>query len=217
MYLECVSCPKIGVTCDGPNFYAMTPPQIIAWCKERKKARGLTNEKIADMCGMPKGTVDSLFSNKHPDFKFGTIAPILKVLIGGDWTGAPCPSASSDEEKELRERVKQLESDIQRRDDKIQDLKSANEELKSTNESMKTLITNTNKRHAASQDFLRDQIRYRNKAIAIMGAALGLALTVIVGALIVDRLNGDIGFIWLDKLSKYFQTNSLNWFNDWIA
>lgn len=201
MYLECVSCPKIGVTCDGPNFYAMTPPQIIAWCKERKKFRGLTNEKIADMCDMPKGTVDSLFSNKHPDFKFGTIAPILKVLIGGDWTGLPCPGASDEQEAEikaLREKIAKLESGIEWRDEKIGLFKKDSEDLR-------TLIANTNARHAKSQDFLRDQIRYRNKAIAIMGIILGLALAVIIGALIIDRLNGEIGFIWLDKISMLFQ------------
>ena len=200
MYLECVSCPKLGETCDGPNFYAMTPTQLIAWCKERKKFRGLTNEKIADMCQMPKGTVDSLLSNKHPDFKFGTIAPILKVLTGGDWTGAPCPGASDEQQaeiKELREKINKLEAGIEWRDEKIGLLKKDNEDLR-------TLIANTNARHAKSQDFLRDQIRYRNKAIAIMGAVLGVAIAVIIGALIIDRMNSDIGFIWVDRLSQLF-------------
>lgn len=211
MYLECISCPKMGVSCDGPNFYAMTPPQIIAWCKERKKFRGLTNEKIADMCDIPKGTVDSLFSGKHPDFKFGTIAPILKALIGGDWTGEPCPgSGDGSEEKALRERIKELEAGIQWRDDKIQHFAEQNKTLQNQ-------AADASKRHQASQDFLREQIRGKNKAIVVLSVFLGLALAVIVVALIVDYLNRHIGFFWLDKVARFFQTDSRNLFADWIA
>lgn len=210
MYLKCVNCPKLGAACDGPNFLAMTPQQLITWCKERKKYLGYTNAKIAELSGMSPGTVDSLLANKHPDFKFGTIAPMLQALIGGDWSGEPCPSASdSGEEEKLREWIKRLEKDIEWRDEKIALLNQDSADLRK-------LIENTNARHTKSQDFLRDQIRYRNKAIAIMGALLGLSLAVIIGALIVDYLNRHIGFIWLDELARILQTDGRH-LPDWIA
>ena len=35
MYLECVSCPKLGITCKGPNFVAMPAHDLWEWCKKR--------------------------------------------------------------------------------------------------------------------------------------------------------------------------------------
>lgn len=204
MYLKCVSCPKLGAPCDGPNFLAMTPPQLITWCKERKKYLGYTNAKIAELSGMSPGTVDSLLANKHTDFKFGTIAPMLQALVGGDWSGEPCPDASSSEEaKELREKIAKLEAGIEWRDEKIALLKKDSDDLR-------TLVANTNARNAESQAFSR-------KVIIVLGVLLFLALAVIIGALIVDYLNRHIGFIWIDKLSQFFQGDGHGWLENWIA
>lgn len=201
MYSKCLSCPELGVTCDGPNFLAMTPPQLITWCKERKKRLGLTNARLAELSGMSQGTIDGLLANAHADFKFGTIRPVIQVLVGGDWSGDPCSTISSDEEKELkelREKVAKLESGIEWRDEKIGLLNKDSEDLR-------MLIANTNARHAKSQDFLREQLRGRSKAVAVLSVLLGLALAVIIGALIVDYLNRHIGFFWIDNVSKLFQ------------
>lgn len=214
MYLKCSTCPKLGVTCKGPYFLlTMTPQQLISWCKERKKHLGLTNAKLAELSGMSQGTVDSLLANTHADFKFGTIQPMLKALVGGDWSSEDCIATSEDSSEELkalRGKVEKLESGIEWRDEKIALLNKDGDDLRK-------LIANTNARHAKSQDFLREQLRSRNKAVAVLSAFLGLAVAVIIGALIVDRLNGNVGFIWLDNLSMLFQGGARPPFIDWVT
>lgn len=91
MYEKCLNCPKIGSTCDGPHFFSMSAPVLLEWCKSRKKFLHLSNEKLAELSGIPKGTIDRLLSGEHLDFKFETIRPLIKVLSGGEWIEAPCP------------------------------------------------------------------------------------------------------------------------------
>lgn len=92
MYRECIDCAKLGKVCDGPNFIAMTAHEIVEWCKLRKAHLRWTNQKLADMADMPKGTIDRLMAaGTDVDFKYITIRPIVKALIGGEWHGQPCP------------------------------------------------------------------------------------------------------------------------------
>lgn len=193
MYQECVSCPKLGVSCDGPNFASRPAAELVSWCKARKDFLKLSNGRIAEMAGMSKGTVDGLFASAHADFRFETIRPVLRVLVGGEFPGMPCPEPSSSEKAAYEERIRQLEKDIEWRDDKIQ-------HLTKNNDAMQLLITNTNKRNADTQDFLRKQINNKNKVIALLAVLLAVCLIVIVGALVIDRLNPDIGFFWLRGL-----------------
>lgn len=67
---------------------------------------------------------------------------------------------------------------------------------------MQTLITNTNARTTNDKDFLRGQIKSRNKTILALSICLGLCLLLIIGALIIDRMNSDVGFFWLEGLFK---------------
>lgn len=199
MHSECVNCPKLGISCI-PNFAAMTVAELVNWCKLRKTYLGLSNTRIAELANMSKGTVDGLFASSHSDFRYETIRPVLKVLVGGDWSGDACPEPTADERAkyealihEQQEKMKALEDAVQWRDDKIQ-------HLTRNNDSMQTLITNTNARHTKDKDFLSEQIRSKNKTIAILSTFLGLALLVIIAALVIDRLNGDMGFFWLDSM-----------------
>ena len=202
MYSDCIRCQKLGKECDGPKFVSMPPQELIAWCKERKKHLGLTNAKIAELTNMPQGTVDSVLSNSHPDFKFGTIRPILQVLVGGEWLCDPCVDPTGTGVAQLKEHIRHLESEIAWRDDRIT-------HYKGQVESMQTLIANTNARHAHSQEFLREQIRSRNKAVAVLGTCLGICLLVIIAALVMDKLNPDMGFFWLDGLASLFNSSTM--------
>lgn len=199
MYSECVRCQKLGHECDGPNFVAMPPQELIAWCKERKKHLGLTHAKLAELSGLPQGTVDSLLANSHADYKVGTIQKLLQVLVGGKWLGDPCADPTGTAGAELQEKIRALETDIKHRDEKIRHYEVELEE-------MKVLIKNTNARHAESQNFLRDQIRFRNRVIVVIGSLLFVCLAVIIGALAVDKSDPTRGFFWL---SQIFNRSSL--------
>lgn len=171
MYKECVSCQKLGISCDGPNFVAMPAAELVAWCKARKEYLGLSNGRIAEMTGMSKGTVDGFFASAHADFRFETIRPVLRVLVGGEFSGEPCPEPSSSEKAAYEERIRHLEAEVARRDDKIKDLTANFED-------MKTLVTNTNKRNADGQRFLRAQVKTFASLFAVSVVAI-IALLII--------------------------------------
>lgn len=202
MYHKCITCPELGHTCDGANFLAMTPQQLITWCKERKRYLNLTNAKLAELSGMSQGTIDSLLANTHQDFKFGTIQPLLQALVGGKWLGDPCPEPTATMDTELTEKVHLLEAEIKWRDDKIA-------HYKNQIDSMQTLVTNNNARLTKDKDFLREQICNRNKAIAILTTFTIIGWAIIVAALIIDKLNPNIGFFWLKKFTSLFNTSNI--------
>ena len=191
MYSECVKCQKLGISCDGPNFAAMQGNEFISWCKARKAHLGYSNGYIAEQAQMPKGTVDGFFAGAHADFRFETVRPIVRVLVGGEYKGNPCPAASGEERAAMESRIRDLENHNAHLLEKVADLTQ-------TNAAMQTLITNTNKRNSESQAFLRDQIRGRNMVAAILGVLLGLCVFCILAALIVDSTNPDLGYIWMD-------------------
>lgn len=215
MSMNCIQCPKLGKICRGPDFFSMSPQEVLAWLKAYKKHMGITNAKLAEMCGMAQGTVDSLFANSHADFKYSTILPIIRALIGS-LEGDACADHSGS--AEAKERIRQLEADLLHKDDTIR-------HYEDQIASMKTLVTNTNarytkqaeelramikdqnERHAQSQDFLRDQIKNRNKAVKILAFAAGIGWLIIIVALVIDKLYPHLGFFWRDFASLF----SLDW------
>lgn len=202
MYESCVKCPKIGVSCAGPKFISMPANDLIALCKARKEFLGLSNQQIANRANMSKGTVDGLFAAAHTDFRYGTIQPVLDVLFGGTLSSNPCPDLAEDERARYEEIIRQLKKDIVWHEDKIKGLEDKIKGFEKNAEAMQTLITNTNTRNTQDKDFLRSQIKSKNKSIVVLSVSLALCLLVIITALIIDRTNSGIGFFWLESLFK---------------
>lgn len=176
MYEKCLSCPKLGVSCTGPNFLSMNAHEALEWCKMRKSQMEWSNAKLADFSGIPKGTIDRLWANNHVDFKYDTICPIIAALVDINCCVKPCEATQDDT---LTAQVERLEK--------------ANEALKAE---METRV-----------DYMKEQLRLEQKtskgrknATVFLAICLGLTLTLIIVALIVDRINPNIGFFWLDKL-----------------
>ena len=184
MYNECLSCPKLGVSCDGPNFVAMTASELLEWCKARKQILKLSNAKLGELSNTPKGTIDRLFAGEHGDFKYETVRPLLHALVGGVLGGNPCPipetgleeklAQAVEENKKLAEYIKQIEKD---HDEEIDELKDE---------------------HREDTRFLRGQVKSKNTAIIILGILLFITLSIIFAALVIDYMNNHIGFFWLE-------------------
>ena len=203
MYDECLKCAKIGNPCDGPNFLAMCTADLIDWCNARRKQfPHMTYDWIAAETGLSKGTVYGFFGGTHADYRLETIRPILKLLVGGEWGDSPCADPGDSERVAYEERIKGLENEIKRRDDTIQHLEGQVKHYADSDKAMQTLIANTNARHTTDKDFLRDQIKSKSRTIRWLTAALVACGLVIIGALIVDRLNPEIGYFWVDKVAS---------------
>lgn len=73
-----------------PNIEDMNSREIIEWVKQRKQMIGISNAKLAELSGVPIGTVDRLLAGKYTEFRYSTIQPILIVLLGhGEATPEP--------------------------------------------------------------------------------------------------------------------------------
>ena len=176
MYEKCIKCPKVGVSCEGPHFFTMSGAELLEWCKERKKFLKLSNEKLSEltylqkgnMNGIPKGTIDRLFSGEHLDFKFETMRPIIKVLAGGEFVEAPCPEEPNNFADENICRLAEENARLKEHLTEEQEMKA----------------------------FFKEQYSFRGKAIIALTTFLGISILLIFAALIIDLANHDLGFIW---------------------
>ena len=194
MYFECVTCPKIGTVCDGPNFLAMSSLDLLEWCKQRKALLRWTNAKLADESNVPKGTIDRLFSATPMDFKFETIRPILKALVGGSWGENPCGATDDSSAEPLLNRITELEEE---------------------NFAYKERVSRIDGFYKNEMDFYRGEnrrkvdflikelgdskvtIKVLRRVIIALGILSVVLLLLIIAALVADGLMPDRGFFWL--------------------
>ena len=193
-YEKCLTCKQLSPTCDGPNLLLMDLIELGQWCDELRKLRpGATYDKIAKETKISKTAVYNFLNGLHTDCRIETARAIASYLIGANCEGNPCGNVTNSEKAAYEEKIRQLENELSRREDKIQHLDDKLKQLQETNVSMQTLITNTNARYTKDKDFLR-------KIIVALGASLSICMAVIIGALIIDRINPDVGFLWLRGL-----------------
>lgn len=86
----CISCPKIGQTCDGPNFLAMTVERWCEWCKLRRDFLGWKNQKVADEARVSKISVDRIMAGDVKDLRISTMQAVTRALVNGSWGQSPC-------------------------------------------------------------------------------------------------------------------------------
>lgn len=78
-------------------FITLNPTDIVKWCRDRKKSLGISNQKLADLSGVPIGTIDRIMSGNYTEFKYSSIQPIVSTLLGQHET-TPEPKKDNDEQ-----------------------------------------------------------------------------------------------------------------------
>lgn len=89
-YNICISCPKIGQTCDGPNFLAMSVERWCEWCHLRRDYLNWRNSTIAERSGVSKISVDRIMAGDVKDLRITTMQAVTKALVNGVWGKSPC-------------------------------------------------------------------------------------------------------------------------------
>jgi len=217
-YDVCIECAHIGVKCDGPNFLAMSMPRLSEWCRLRKeylhrKDPKWTNAYIAEQAGISKVSVDRFLSGHIEDIKTSTIAKIIQVLIDGTWGQYPCAMAPTEAEvvyvdspalvekaEKAAARCAQLQAKLNAMEaehkDEIKELRATNQ--RATSYLMEQI--KFREEQMISKDKLIQEsyafLKRKDRAILVLTLLLAVALLIIVGALIIDRLNPDAGFFW---------------------
>ena len=186
-YEKCLTCVDLGTACDGPNFLAMDTTEMGQWCNhKRKQVAGMTYDKIAAETGISKSAVHGFLTGAHADYRVETIRPIVKLITGGKWDDNACGNLSNSEKAKYEENIRHLNSEINWREDKINLLHTENTTLQEH-------IHDTSRLLKERYDFLKR----KDKAIALLGVLLFISVALIIGALVVDALNPNIGFFWL--------------------
>lgn len=89
-YNICISCPKLGQSCDGPNFLSMTIERWCEWCHLRRDHLKWKNQTIADKAGISKVSVERIMAGDVKDLRITTMQAVTKALVNGVWGKAPC-------------------------------------------------------------------------------------------------------------------------------
>lgn len=89
-YNICISCSRIGQSCDGPNFLAMTVERWCEWCHLRRDYLNWKNSTIAEKSGISKISIDRIMSGDVKDLRITTMQAVTKALVNGTWGQSPC-------------------------------------------------------------------------------------------------------------------------------
>ena len=89
-YNICISCSRIGQTCDGPNFLAMTVERWCEWCHLRRDFLNWKNATIAEKSGVSKISIDRIMAGDMKDLRITTMQAVTKALVNGVWGQSPC-------------------------------------------------------------------------------------------------------------------------------
>lgn len=82
MYEKCIKCERLGESC-VPNLMLLPFGDLMQWAVKRQKHMGWTNQRLADECKVPIGTINRIRAGDYLDCKYSTIKAILITLIGG--------------------------------------------------------------------------------------------------------------------------------------
>lgn len=156
-YNICVSCTRLGETCDGPNFLAMSVDRWCEWCHLRRDFLKWKNQTIADKSGISKISIDRIMAGDVKDLRITTMQAVTRALVDGVWGHAPCVLVT-ETEKEIYVDNPAIIAQCQHLQNTIDSL-SANyqTELAAVRAEAKQKI-----------DFLRDQVAIKDKQIEWM-------------------------------------------------
>ena len=184
---KCKNCAHPSKACIS---YLMTlsTKEMLVWCRMWKDRLGWSNAALAEKTNVPSGTIGrvlghSKLEDEAAGVKLDTIRPIICAITG-------CTL----EELEACEGLHDLE---------VATLVERNKELKEDVERLKKEAVN-------QRTFLAEQIKIKDRYIAILGAFLAICVILIIAALVVDALNPDKGFFWLDGAYWENSTDILN-------
>lgn len=108
-YNRCLSCPNLGVRCDGARASAMPLERWCEFMRDIKEVKGLTNVYISETSGVSLKTIERLMAqNCEQDIMRETARRIEDVIIGSSNT-YPCILAFEESRPKESEALRDLE------------------------------------------------------------------------------------------------------------
>lgn len=194
--------------------------QIILRLKEVKMERNLSDPQIHRMV-TDKGYVISLSSvvrvfaegSEDRGFRYeDTIQPIAATLLETDAPPRDVEGAEATETEALRQLVQLKNAILEEKEKQISYLKNQVEFKESRMQQMDTLL-------AERRDFIYDkdktiaelkkEVKSLQRLKSFLVIVIILLLLMVITALLIDKLDPNVGFFWLDDVSAFFNSNGL--------
>jgi hypothetical protein len=156
-YNICISCSKLGQSCDGPNFLAMTVERWCEWCHLRRDHLKWKNQTIADKAGVSKVSIDRIMAGDAKDIRITTMQAVTKALVNGVWGQSPCVLVT-ESEKEIY-----VDNPVI-----IAQCQNLQNTLDTLTEDYQTELAYVREEAQRKIDFLRDQIAIKDKHIELL-------------------------------------------------
>ena len=188
MKKDCSHCDHLGRDC--PKKLMLLPlDEIIDWCLYIMIRYKITHEKIAQLSHVPKGTIDRVLSKQSEDCRYSTIHAIVCALFEFLGISSTCLDEVASETVAQADEVKHQMVDYEK---ECQGLRTQVEELVLQRDFLSKQISK-------KDDIIDDQsvtIRDQRRLLKITTVLFGLSAALIFIALLMDRLNPHLGFIW---------------------
>jgi hypothetical protein len=156
-YNICITCARIGQTCDGPNFLAMSVDRWCEWCRLRRDHLNWKNSTIAEKSGISKISIDRIMAGDVKDLRITTMQAVTRALVNGVWGNAPCVLVT-ETEKEIYVDNPVIIAQCQHLQNTIDNLSV----------DYKTELATVREEARKKIDFLRDQIAIKDKHIGLL-------------------------------------------------
>lgn len=135
-YNRCLSCPNLGVKCDGARSSAMSLSRWCEFMRDMKEVKGLTNAYIAEVSGVSIKTIERLMAqNCEQDIMRETARRIEDAIIGSSNT-YPCILAFEESRPKESEAIR----DLERTAAENKDLRTALEKINASYDAEKQTI-----------------------------------------------------------------------------
>ena len=197
---KCLNCEYLGNGCSGPNLNAMSVERACEFLQIRRVQLGYSYQKTADLACLSLVTVKRILTGKVKDPSFLSMQALTFALVADPEGKYPCAMEHFTEEAEqalaackvaeekLARKEKELEEEKEKvayRDDRI---KAYQHQIEFKEGQMLT----KDKQLSERGDF----IKTKDRAITVLSFFLVITLFIIISALVIDRLNPEIGFFW---------------------
>ena len=188
MYKKCATCPKLGISCNEFDLLALRGDELREWCKWRLVWLGWSRVQLAAESNTPKSTIDRFMSNEPCDFKFETLRPIVKTLIGGEKIEHPCPMFD-------------IETDTEKLQQENERLQAECDRISEESERMRQYIRNHDAQNKADHEntanalrMFEKQLKAKGTAITVLSVILAVVVAAVIGVLIYDKINPHVGW-----------------------
>lgn len=195
---KCFECSYLRNGCSGPNLNVMTVERACEFLQICRQRLGYSYQKVAELSALSIITVKRILTGQIKDPGFLTMQALSFVLVSDPKGKHPCAMhLVTEETQNAVAACKEAQAALARKDAEFEQLRISDREkidfLKGQVDFKEKQMLEKDRLLHERYDFLKR----KDRITATLAILLAVCLLVIIGALVIDRFNPDIGFFWV--------------------